>query len=98
MNISDITNESVKKILLGGGIYSMFAGAVGIVGFPACEKDKQLATAVNYYQIKDIVDNMSPDQRLLFLPTSYLRHHHGCYGGFHAPWHRRCGETGHDQT
>ena len=35
MNISDITDESVKKILLGGGIYSMFAGAVGIIGFPA---------------------------------------------------------------
>ena len=35
MNISDITNESIKKILLGGGIYSMFAGAVGIIGFPA---------------------------------------------------------------
>ena len=35
MNISDITNDSVKKILLGGGIYSMFAGAVSFVGFPA---------------------------------------------------------------
>ena len=35
MNIDEVTNESVKKILLGGGIYSMFAGAVGIAGFPA---------------------------------------------------------------
>ncbi len=35
MSINNITNESVKKILLGGGVYSMFAGAVGIVGFPA---------------------------------------------------------------
>jgi hypothetical protein len=35
MNIDEVTNESVKKILLGGGIYSMFAGAVGVVGFPA---------------------------------------------------------------
>ena len=35
MNIDEVTNDSVKKILLGGGIYSMFAGAVGIVGFPA---------------------------------------------------------------
>ena len=42
----------------------------GIVGFPACEKDKQLATAVNYYQIKDIVDNMSADQMLLFPNTN----------------------------
>ena len=35
MNIDEVTNESVKKILLGGGIYSMFAGAIGVVGFPA---------------------------------------------------------------
>ena len=42
----------------------------GIVGFPACEKDKQLATAINYYQIKDIVDNMSADQMLLFPNTN----------------------------
>ena len=35
MNINDITNESMKKILIGGGLYSMFAGTVGLVGFPA---------------------------------------------------------------
>ena len=35
MNINEVTNESVRKILLGTGIYSMFAGTVGIVGFPA---------------------------------------------------------------
>ncbi len=35
MSIEEVTNESVKKILLGGGIYSMFAGAVGVIGFPA---------------------------------------------------------------
>lgn len=35
MNIEEVTNESVKKILLGGGVYSMFVGTVGIVGFPA---------------------------------------------------------------
>ena len=26
-----------------------------LVGFPACENDKQLATAINYHHIKDIV-------------------------------------------
>ena len=35
MNINEVTNDSVRKILLGTGIYSMFAGTVGIVGFPA---------------------------------------------------------------
>ena len=42
----------------------------GIVGFPACEKDKQLATQINYYQVTEIVDNMSPDQLLLFPNTN----------------------------
>ena len=42
----------------------------GIVGFPACEKDKQLATAVNYQHIHDIVDNISKDQMLLFPNTN----------------------------
>ncbi len=42
----------------------------GIVGFPACEKDKLLATSVNYSQIKDIVDNISADQMLLFPNTN----------------------------
>ena len=35
MNINEITNESVQKILLGSGMYTMFAGTVGLVGFPA---------------------------------------------------------------
>ena len=35
MKINEVTNESIKKILLGSGIYSMLAGAVSIVGFPA---------------------------------------------------------------
>lgn len=35
MNIDEVTNESIKKILLGGGVYSMLVGTVGIVGFPA---------------------------------------------------------------
>ena len=42
----------------------------GIVGFPSCEKDKQLATQVNYNQIKDIVDNIHTDQRLLYPNTN----------------------------
>ena len=41
-----------------------------IVGFPACDRDKQLATAVNYYQIKDILKNTSKDQRIVFPNTN----------------------------
>jgi nucleoside-diphosphate-sugar epimerase len=42
----------------------------GIVGFPSCEIDPQLATEVNYNQIKDIVDNLHSDQRILFPNTN----------------------------
>ena len=41
-----------------------------IVGFPACDRDKQLATAVNYYQIKDILKNISKDQKILYPNTN----------------------------
>jgi len=41
-----------------------------IVGFPACEKDKQLATSVNYYQIQDIVKNTSKEQTIVFPNTN----------------------------
>ncbi len=37
-----------------------------IVGFPACERDRDLATQVNYEQIKFISDNSSFDQRIIF--------------------------------
>ena len=41
-----------------------------IVGFPACDRDKQLATAINYYQIKNIVKNISKDQKILYPNTN----------------------------
>ena len=41
-----------------------------IVGFPACDRDKQLATAVNYNQIKDILKNISKDQKILYPNTN----------------------------
>ena len=41
-----------------------------IVGFPSCEKDKQLATDVNFNQIKNIVDNLSPHQQILYPNTN----------------------------
>jgi len=41
-----------------------------IVGFPACENDKKLATDVNYHQIKDVVDNIVESQMILFPNTN----------------------------
>ena len=37
-----------------------------IVGFPACDKDKKLATEVNYEQIKFIVENLRDDQKIIY--------------------------------
>ena len=37
-----------------------------IVGFPACDKDKKLATEVNYEQIKFIVENLQNDQKIIY--------------------------------
>ena len=50
-----------------------------IVGFPACERDKQMATAVNFQHIKDIVDNLSHEQMLLF-PNSNSGYGHQSEG------------------
>ena len=36
-----------------------------LVGFPACENDKQLATAVNYHHVKDIVDNLDKRSKVI---------------------------------
>jgi len=41
-----------------------------IVGFPACDRDKSLATAVNYLQIKNILKNTSSSQRIIYPNTN----------------------------
>jgi len=41
-----------------------------IVGFPACEKDKRLATEVNYEQIKFILDNTTSNQKIIYPNTN----------------------------
>ena len=42
----------------------------GLVGFPICEKDKELATSINTTQIKNIVDILTDDQKILFPNTN----------------------------
>ena len=41
-----------------------------LVGFPSCEKDKELATSVNFTQIQNIVDVLTNDQKILFPNTN----------------------------
>jgi nucleoside-diphosphate-sugar epimerase len=41
-----------------------------LVGFPLCEKDKDLATSINTTQIQNIVDVLSDDQMILYPNTN----------------------------
>ena len=41
-----------------------------LVGFPSCEKDKDLATSINTTQIQNIVDTLTPDQKILYPNTN----------------------------
>jgi len=41
-----------------------------LVGFPLCEKDKELATSINTTQIQNIVDVLSDDQMILYPNTN----------------------------
>ena len=41
-----------------------------LVGFPLCEKDKELATSINTTQIQNIVNVLSDDQKILYPNTN----------------------------
>ena len=41
-----------------------------IVGFPACDRDKDLATAINYTHVKFICDNLKDNQKILYPNTN----------------------------
>jgi nucleoside-diphosphate-sugar epimerase len=41
-----------------------------IVGFPACERDKDLATAINFTHVKFICDNLKEGQRIIYPNTN----------------------------
>ena len=64
----DVRNTStLKKYMDKADIIIPLAA---IVGFPACDGDKELATQINYEQIKFISDNISKDQRVIFPNTN----------------------------
>ena len=50
--------------------YDIIIPLAAIVGAPACDTNKELATKLNYLQITKIVDNMSKDQKLLMPNTN----------------------------
>jgi len=64
----DATDEKLLKSLLPN--YDIIIPLAALVGAPACENNKELATKLNFEQIKHIVDNLSVDQQLLMPNTN----------------------------
>ena len=50
--------------------YDVIIPLAAIVGGPACDANKELATKINFEQIKCIVDNLSEDQKLIMPNTN----------------------------
>ena len=64
----DVTNKELLINLVSKN--DIIIPLAAIVGAPACDDDKELATKVNFIQIKDIVDNLRKDQKLLMPNTN----------------------------
>ena len=67
MNV-DVTNFKFLKSIVS--TYDVVIPLAAIVGGPACDKNKELATKVNFEQIKCIVDNLRDDQKLIMPNTN----------------------------
>jgi len=64
----DVTNK--KQLLPQIVNHDVIIPLAAIVGAPACDLNKGLATAINYTQIQFIVDNLEPTQKLIMPNTN----------------------------
>lgn len=64
----DVTDSDLLNNIIGN--YDVIIPLAAIVGAPACDENKDLATKINFDQIKTIVDNMSPHQKLIMPNTN----------------------------
>ena len=64
----DVTNK--KQLLPYITNNDIIIPLAAIVGAPACDVNKELATAINYTQIEFIVDNLRKDQQLIMPNTN----------------------------
>ena len=64
----DVTDFEFLKHLIRA--YDVIIPLAAIVGSPACDSNKELATKVNFEQIKCIVDNLRDDQKLIMPNTN----------------------------
>ena len=67
INHDVIDFKFLKKLI---SLYDVVIPLAAIVGSPACDKNKELATKVNFEQIKCIVDNLRDDQKLIMPNTN----------------------------
>ncbi len=56
--------------MLGTCSKTILLALAAIVGAPACDANKELATAINFTQIKNIVDILTDDQKILMPNTN----------------------------
>jgi len=64
----DVTDQKMITDIIK--LYDIIIPLAAIVGAPACDANKELATKVNFEQIKTIVDNMLPSQKLIMPNTN----------------------------
>ena len=67
INHDVIDFKFLKKLI---SLYDVVIPLAAIFGGPACDKNKELATKVNFEQIKCIVDNLKDDQKLIMPNTN----------------------------
>jgi len=66
--VGDVRNNKLLASLVEA--HDIIIPLAAIVGMPACKKDPGLTVAVNYQQIKDIVEYIQPSQKLLVPNTN----------------------------
>ncbi len=66
--VGDVRNKSLLTSLIKD--HDIIIPLAAIVGMPACKKDPDLTVAVNYHQIKDVVQLISQNQKLLVPNTN----------------------------
>jgi nucleoside-diphosphate-sugar epimerase len=64
----DVTDHPLLKSLIPQ--YDIIIPLAAIVGAPACDENKELATNVNFTQIQIIVDNLNKNQKLIMPNTN----------------------------
>lgn len=70
----DILNRATLKAALNSGDITAVVHLAAIVGYPACDRDQELAVQVNEVGTANVVELMAEGQKLVFASTG------SCYG------------------